>query len=89
MRHTYPHLTGKGLLTAFIACLFSGQTLADIAGRVNFVSGKVQAVTADGTRRNLVKGELVNSGERLETNTGRVQIRFTDGSFISLQPNTV
>jgi hypothetical protein len=32
---------------------------------------------------------LVNSGERLETNSGRVQIRFTDGSFISLQPNTV
>lgn len=89
MRQTYPHLTGKGLLSAFVACLLSGHSIADVAGRVNFVVGKVQAVAADGTRRNLVRGELVNSGERLETNAGRVQIRFTDGSFISLQPNTV
>jgi len=89
MRQTYPNLNAKGLLTAFVSCLLSGQVIADVAGRVNFVSGKVQAVSADGARRNLVKGELVNSGERLETNAGRVQIRFTDGSFVSLQPNTV
>ena len=89
MRHTYPNLSRKGLLTALVSCLLSGQAVADVAGRVNFITGKVQAVAADGTRRNLVKGELVNSGERLETNSGRVQIRFTDGSFISLQPNTV
>lgn len=89
MRQTYPNLNAKGLLTAFVSCLLSGQVIADVAGRVNFVSGKVQAVSADGARRNLVRGELVNSGERLETNAGRVQIRFTDGSFISLQPNTV
>ncbi len=89
MRQTYPNLNAKGLLTAFVSCLLSGQVIADVAGRVNFVSGKVEAVSADGNRRNLVRGELVNSGERLETNSGRVQIRFTDGSFVSLQPNTV
>jgi len=89
MNHLSTQLTGKGILGFFIGCILSGTSLADVAGRVNFVSGNVQAVSADGSRRALVKGELVNSGERLETNRGRVQIRFTDGSFISLQPNTV
>lgn len=82
-------INGKGLLSILIGCLLSGISIADVAGRVNFVSGNVEAISTDGSRRILIKGELVNSGERLETNRGRVQIRFTDGSFISLQPNTV
>lgn len=89
MLYHYPKLNARGLLTVIVSCLLSGQAIAEVAGRVNFVSGKVEAIATDGTRRTLAKGELVNSGERLETNTGRVQIRFTDGSFISLQPNTV
>ena len=89
MLYHYPRLNARGLLTVVVSCLLSGQAIADVAGRVNFVSGKVEAIASDGSRRTLTKGELVNSGERLETNTGRVQIRFTDGSFVSLQPNTV
>jgi hypothetical protein len=89
MLYHYPTLNARGLLTVVVSCLLSGQAIADVAGRVNFVSGKVEAIAADGSRRTLTKGELVNSGERLETNKGRVQIRFTDGSFVSLQPNTV
>lgn len=89
MLYHYPTLNARGLLTVVVSCLLSAQAIADVAGRVNFVSGKVEAIAADGSRRTLTKGELVNSGERLETNKGRVQIRFTDGSFISLQPNTV
>ena len=89
MLYHYPTLNARGLLTVVVSCLLSGQAIADVAGRVNFISGKVEAIAADGSRRTLTKGELVNSGERLETNKGRVQIRFTDGSFISLQPNTV
>jgi hypothetical protein len=89
MLYHYPTLNARGLLAVVVSCLLSGQAIADVAGRVNFVSGKVEAIAADGSRRTLTKGELVNSGERLETNKGRVQIRFTDGSFISLQPNTV
>ncbi|HMU87156.1 MAG TPA: FecR domain-containing protein [Agitococcus sp.] len=89
MNYLSTSLNGKGLLSLLIAYTLSGTALADVAGRVNFVSGNVEAVATDGSRRTLVKGELVNSGERLETNRGRVQIRFTDGSFISLQPNTV
>lgn len=82
-------LNPKGLLTAIVAVLLSGQALAETAGRVNFVVGDVSAVSTDGSRRTLSRGDLVNSGERLETGKGRLQIRFTDGSFVSLQPNTV
>ncbi|PTQ88882.1 FecR domain-containing protein [Agitococcus lubricus] len=82
-------LSPKGLLSAMVAAFVSGHALADVAGRVNFVSGEVSAVASDGSRRSLAKGDLVNSGERLETGKGRLQIRFTDGSFLSLQPNTV
>jgi hypothetical protein len=82
-------LNPKGLLTALVAVLLSGHAIAETAGRVNFVVGEVSAISSDGSRRALMKGDLVNSGERLETGKGRLQIRFTDGSFLSLQPNTV
>lgn len=82
-------LTGKGVLAAFIGCLVSGQTLAEVAGRATFVVGQVNVITANGEKRLVGKGELLNSGERLETGNGRLQIRFTDGSLLSLQPNTV
>lgn len=82
-------LSGRGLLATFVGLLLTGQVLAETAGRVNFVVGEVSAIGSDGSRRVLGRGDLVNSGERLETGKGRLQIRFTDGSFISLQPNTV
>ena len=84
-----PLLNAKGLLAVMVATLFSGQALAETAGRVTFITGDVVAISSDGNRRTLTKSDLVNSGERLETGKGRLQIRFTDGSFISLQPNTV
>ena len=61
-----------------------------IAGRADFVIGKVEAITTDGSRRSLSKGSAINSGETVSTEAGaRAQIRFTDGGFISLQPNTL
>lgn len=90
MSTTQPLLNPKGLLAAMVAVLLSGNAIAETAGRVNFIVGEVAAINiADGSRRVLSKGDLVNSGERLETGKGRLQIRFTDGSFVSLQPNTV
>lgn len=67
----------------------AGMARAEMAGKVNFVSGEVTAVAEDNSRRNLTRGDTVNSGEKLETGArGRMQIRFTDGSFLSLQPNS-
>ncbi|HEX5361121.1 MAG TPA: FecR family protein [Fluviicoccus sp.] len=82
-------LNPQGLLAAMVAMTVSGAALAETAGRVNFVTGGVVAVNSDGSKRTLTRGDFVNSGERIETNKGRVQIRFTDGSFLSLQPDTV
>lgn len=82
-------LNPQGLLAAMVAMALSGAALADTAGRVNFVTGEVVAVKSDGSKRTLTRGDFINSGERIETNKGRVQIRFTDGSFLSLQPETV
>lgn len=67
----------------------AGMARAEAAGKVNYVSGEVTAVAEDNTRRTLARGDTVNSGEKLETGVrGRMQIRFTDGSFLSLQPNS-
>lgn len=81
-------LNGKGLLTASIAML-SGHAMAEVAGRVSFVSGDARVTAADGNSRALQRGEAINGGDRITTRAGRVQIRFTDGGFVSLQPNTV
>ncbi|MDF2446925.1 MAG: hypothetical protein K0S46_2161 [Moraxellaceae bacterium] len=83
-----PVLSGKGLLAASVA-LLSGQALAEAAGRVSFVTGDVSVSAADGSKRNLVRGDTINGGDRITTRAGRVQVRFTDGGFVSLQPNTV
>lgn len=58
------------------------------AGRVEFAIGGVNAITADGQSRPLSKGAEINSGDTIKTTDGRVQIRFTDGGYMSLQPNT-
>ena len=61
-----------------------------IAGKTAFVIGKVEAITADGNRRALSKGSEINTGETISTEAGaRAQIRFNDGGFISLQPNSL
>jgi hypothetical protein len=81
-------LNGKGLLAASIAML-SGHALAETAGRVSFVSGDAAVTGRDGSSRALKRGDAINGGDRISTRAGRVQIRFTDGGFVSLQPNTV
>ncbi|MCC2638523.1 MAG: hypothetical protein K0Q68_2242 [Moraxellaceae bacterium] len=83
-----PVLNGKGLLAASIA-LLSGPALAEVAGRVSFVSGDAIASGADGNSRVLKRGDIINGGDRITTRAGRLQLRFTDGGFVSLQPNTV
>lgn len=88
MRTFKPSLSGKGLLAASVA-LVSGQALAETAGRVSFVSGEVTASQADGNSRLLQRGDAINAGDKISTRAGRLQVRFTDGGFVSLQPNSV
>ncbi len=88
MRQFKTVLSGKGLLAAGIA-LASGQAAAEVAGRVSFVTGNVSVTASDGSARALRRGDAINGGDRISTNSGRLQIRFTDGGFVSLQPGTV
>src|SRR5947208_2354350 len=66
---------------------FAGEAGA-AAAKIDFVSGAVTVSGADGRTRPLTKGADVDSGDKITTNDGRAQLRFTDGSYMSLQPNT-
>jgi FecR protein len=81
-------LSRQGLMLAMISAAFAGPALANTAAHVDFAIGGVTATGQDGRARPLAKGEDVLSGDRVVTTNGRAQLRFTDGAFVSLQPNT-
>lgn len=58
------------------------------AAIAEFVVGTVVVQGADSQSRMIDKGSLLFSGDRILTNQGRVQLRFADGAFISLLPDT-
>ncbi len=66
----------------------TGDAIAAPAGRVDFAIGGVSVTGADGRTRPAAKGLEVDTGDRIVTTDGRAQIRFTDGAYVSLQPNT-
>lgn len=81
-------LTRQAMLLATISAAFP-VTAYCAAGRVDFAIGKVESVAANGSRRPLAKGADIDAGETISTANGaRAQVRFADGGFISLQPNT-
>ena len=47
-------------LAFFISALLAGQALAEVAGKVSFVSGQVNAIALDGGERLLTRGAVVN-----------------------------
>ena len=80
-------LNRSGLLLALISTAFAGQVQA-AAGRVEFAIGPATVVGTDGRTRPAARGTELDTGDTVQTNNGRVQVRMTDGAFISLQPNT-
>jgi hypothetical protein len=82
-------LTRQAMLLATISAAFPVTGYCTAAGRVDFAIGSVESVAANGSRHPLSKGAEINTGETISTATGaRAQVRFADGGFISLQPNT-
>jgi hypothetical protein len=75
-------------LASVLAMAAMESALASAAGLVDFAVGDARATGADGRARALEKGVEINAGDRILTNQGRVQIRFSDGAYVSLQPNT-
>jgi len=79
---------GSITLAALMLVLAAPEAYANI-GRVEFSVGEVAGIDSDGKQRPLVKGSTLNAGDTVRTEHGRAQIRFTDGGYTSLQPNTV
>ena len=70
-----------------VACM-APLAVAAPAARVEFAVGDAQVVGASGQARALQKGAPIEQGDLVSTNEGRVQLRFTDGAYVSLQPRT-
>ena len=76
------------LLSLAGACPISA-IAAVSAGVAQFVAGNVNVRGNDGQTRPLTKGQEIESGQVIFTGeTGRAQVKFTDGGLVSLQPNT-
>jgi len=58
------------------------------AGKVEFASGGATLQSADGSSKALVKGMDINAGDTIVTGTGRAQVKFIDGGYMSFQPDT-
>src|SRR5687767_1613529 len=79
-------LNRSGVMLAVLSAAFASQASA-AAGRAEFTIGGV-TVARGGVERPLARGTELDNGDVVRTNSGRAQIRFTDGSYVSLQPNT-
>src|SRR6266702_4278726 len=73
------------------ACLALAPCIAAAApaARVEFVTGSVSATAPTGQTRLLAKGAEVDRGDTVTTRDGRAQLRFSDGAYVSLQPQTL
>jgi hypothetical protein len=87
MKAMYPKLSQAAAL-ALITVLGGGAAHASV-GYVQFASGGVSIKGADGGERVALKGMELNSGDTIATGGGRAQLRFTDGAYVSLQPESV
>jgi hypothetical protein len=74
------------MMLALVSAAFAGEAGA-VAGRTEFTIGGV-TVARNGVERPLTRGTELDNGDVVRTNDGRAQIRFTDGAYVSLQPNT-
>src|SRR6266849_6637088 len=75
-------------MVAIVSAAFSNPALAN-TGKVDFTIGNVTVTGADGRGQLLTKGAEVKSGDKIVSSVDcRTQIPFSDGAYVSLQPNT-
>src|SRR5258708_8644805 len=75
-------------MIAIVSAAFSNPALAN-TGKVDLTIGNVTVTGSDGRGQPLTKGAEVKSGDKIVSSVvGRAQIRFSDGAYVSLQPNT-
>jgi hypothetical protein len=88
MQRSRLKLTTRAALMASIAAAFPVVAQGAPAARVDFAIGDVAAVNKAGQSRAVAKGATIEEGETVNTNSGRTQLRFTDGAYVSLQPQS-
>lgn len=81
-------LNSRAALLAAIASAYPVWGHAAPAAQVDFAVGNVTAVGPNGKSRPLGKGARIEQGDTVNTNGGRAQLRFTDGAYVSLQPES-
>jgi hypothetical protein len=88
MSHDRFSLNARSLLLATIAAAYPVVGYTAPAARVDFAVGNVTATGSNGQSRALTRGAQVDQGDTVNTNGGRAQLAFTDGAFVSLQPES-
>jgi hypothetical protein len=77
----------SAIAIAIAACFPAAGHAAGVA-RVEFAVGDVIAQATDGRTRRLTRGSEIEVGDTVNTQQGRAQLRFQDGAYMSLQPQT-
>jgi hypothetical protein len=81
-------LNSRGALLAMVSAALANPALAN-TGRVDFSTGNVNVTHGNGRVQPLAKGTELASGDKVVTGVdGRAQVRFSDGAYVSLQPNS-
>lgn len=75
-------------LWALLVLLWPVLVFADVAARAVFVTGSPVVTASSGASRPLLRGGELAPGDSINTADGRVQLRFSDGASLSLQPGT-
>jgi hypothetical protein len=66
----------------------SSPLFAAEAAKVEFVWGTAFAISASGEKNELTKGSNIQVGDTVVSEDARLQLRFTDGGFVSLAPHS-
>jgi hypothetical protein len=82
------NLNVRAALLAAIALAYPVIGYCAPAAQVDFAVGNVTVLGANGQSRPLGKGTQIEQGDTVNTNGGRAQLRFTDGAYVSLQPES-
>jgi hypothetical protein len=78
----------RSAMAIAIASCFPAASYAAGVARVDFAVGNVTAQAPDGRTRALTRGSEIEVGDTVNTQQGRAQLRFRDGAYMSLQPQT-
>lgn len=80
--------SSAGYLLLFVLLLKTSPSLASETATVEFVWGMAYAISSAGEKRELQKGSPIEVGDTVLSETARLQLRFTDGGFVSLAPHS-